>query len=230
MGFETLKSILNGKWHQPFSTRIFSLLNCIFFLKKKPCYLISAAASCCAQPLLMSRAVGAVKLWYSLLAVTPAEARRYSCIAPQWESTFSVDDGWDLLRLAPDSCFPAAPGAAAGPRTTSALPPGDTQCQALGSRRLEGASRHPCSDPLLKAGLAGVGCSHQGPCPVEFWNVPWAPLAVFDHPHSETFFFVSGGNFLCSRLCLLPSHPSVLQLWVCLCLLCTLPLITCRQQ
>ena len=101
---------------------------------------------------------------------------------------------------------PCLPGACGWAQEHLISPLGQARCQTLGSWWVEGASRHPYSNFLLQTGLVRVGCSNEEPCPVEFGNnpLPWAPLTVFDHPHSEIFFFMSGGNFLCSRLCLLP--------------------------
>lgn len=159
-----LLNILNGKLHQPFSTGIFSKL---FFSPPKSYLLSNEGLLICTDFVDERLMFSDVKLGYSLIAIIHAEAHRYSYISTQ-RAYFpcimhGISSSWP-----PDSRSPASPVSAAEHRTTSSLPLGEARCQTLGSRRVEGASRHPYSDLLLKAGPVRVGCSNQELCPVEF--------------------------------------------------------------
>lgn len=146
-----------------------------------------------------------VKLGQSPVAVIHAEARRYSYSSVQ-RAYFpcimhGISSSWP-----PDSRSPASPLSAAEHSTDRLISPTRTSLVPnFGlSRQVEGASRHPYCDLLLKVSPVRVGCPNQEPCPVELGNspLPWAPLPGLDHPHSE-FFFIPGGNLLCSYLWLL---------------------------
>lgn len=142
-------------------------------------------ASWYAQTLLVSSGISDGKLGPSLFAIIHAEGQIFP--HQHTESIFSVHYAWDLLQLASDSRSPASPVSAAGPGTTSSLPLGAALCQALGSRQVDGASRHPCSQLLLKARLHRAGCSHQEPCPVWKQSPSLGPSLGSDHPHWDFF-------------------------------------------
>lgn len=133
----------------------------------------------------MSSGISDGKLGPSLFAIIHAEGQIF--LHQYTESIFSVHYAWDLLQLAPDSRCPASPVSAAGPGTTSSLPLGAAPCQAPGSRQVDGASRHPRSQLLLKARLRRAGCSHQEPCPVWKQSPSLGPSSGSDHPHRDFF-------------------------------------------
>lgn len=203
-GFNTWRTVWNGKWHQPFSTGISSFIKLILFCKKTCWYLIGN------RDLLMGTQT--VAAWCSQWWGAGIQSRcNYLCrsaqISPRLytQLILSVHYARDLLQLASWLTLPCL-RRVCGSALSHLISP--SQRSSLPGPRLpsvEGTNRGPPSHLLLQPGPVRAAGSTLGPRSVCLWAsaLLWAPLWCLTTPRAKYFFFISGGNLPCSHLCLL---------------------------